>query len=155
MTPGGRKYILDTHLFIQGFREPAANETLQRFHRTYAPFEYLSAVVVQELRSGVRTVGDRRLLERHVINVFNRAGRVIAPSVRAWHKSGDLLADMARKDGLDVSRLSKAFGNDILLALSCREAGCVLVSDNERDFARIRKFVPFEFVPPWPMSVVP
>ena len=78
MTRGSRKYILDTHLFIQGFREPAANETLQRFHRTCAPFEYLSAVVVQELRSGVRTVRDRQLLERHVINVFNRAGRVIA-----------------------------------------------------------------------------
>jgi hypothetical protein len=26
------KYVLDTHLFIQGFREPGANEALQRFH---------------------------------------------------------------------------------------------------------------------------
>ena len=154
MTPGSRKYILDTHLFIQGFREPAANEALQRFHRSYAPFEYLSAVVVQELRSGVRAARERQLLERHVINVFDRTGRVITPTVRAWQKSGDLLADMARRDGLDVSSVSKAFGNDFLLALSCREAGCVLVTDNERDFARIRTFVPFEFVRAWPRPVV-
>jgi len=29
-------------------------------------------------------------------------------------------------------------------------AGCVLVTDNERDFRRIRRFVPFEFTKPWP-----
>ena len=96
----------------------------------------------------MRIARNRQLLERHVIAVFERAARVITPSVRAWQKSGDLLAEMARKDGLDVSRTSKAFGNDILLALSCREAGCVLVTGNERDFARIRRFVPFEFVLP-------
>jgi predicted nucleic acid-binding protein len=36
--------------------------------------------------------------------------------------------------------------NDILLALSCRDAGCVLVTENEWDFRRIRQYVPFEFV---------
>jgi hypothetical protein len=35
---------------------------------------------------------------------------------------GDLLSDMARKEGLDIARVSKSFANDVLLALSCREA---------------------------------
>src|SRR2546421_2953558 len=39
-----------------------------------------------------------------------------------------------RREGPDLGRLSKAFGNDVLLALSCREAGIVLVTDNARDF---------------------
>ena len=39
-----------------------------------------------------------------------------------------------------------------LLAVSCREAGCVLVTDNDRDFLRIRRFLAFEFVKPWPSS---
>jgi predicted nucleic acid-binding protein len=52
--------------------------------------------------------------------------------------------------GLEIARVSKAFANDILLALSCREAGCVLVTDNQRDFQRIREFVSFEFIRPWP-----
>jgi len=57
---------------------------------------------------------------------------------------------MARTEGLEIARISKSFANDIVLALSCREAGCVLVTDNERDFQRIRRFVQFEFIKPWP-----
>lgn len=152
MASPDHKYVLDTQLFIQGFRESGANEALQRFHRSLAPFEYLSAIVAQELRSGTRSPRDLKALERHVLTVFGRANRVIVPSIRAWHRSGDVLAEMARKDGLEVARVSKAFANDVLLALSCREAGCVLVTDNERDFARIRRFAQFEFVGSWPMA---
>lgn len=148
-----RKYVLDTQLFIQAFRDRKANESLQQLHRAFAPFEYLSAVVAQELRTGAQTSRDRLALERHVLNVFARTNRVIVPSAHAWHQSGNLLAQMVRKDGLELARISKAFGNDVLLALSCREAGCVLVTDNERDFARIRRRVAFEFIGPWPMSL--
>ena len=35
--------------------------------------------------------------------------------------------------------MSKSFGNDVLLALSCREAGLALVTDNRRDFERSAK----------------
>ena len=55
---------------------------------------------------------------------------------------------MARKEGLAIGRVSKAFANDVLLALSCREAGCVLVTGNERDFQRIGRHVPFDYVKP-------
>jgi predicted nucleic acid-binding protein len=57
---------------------------------------------------------------------------------------------MARDEGLELARVSKAFANDVLLALSCREAGCVLVTGNTRNFGRIRRFAPFDFVSPWP-----
>jgi predicted nucleic acid-binding protein len=154
VTRRARKYTLDTHLFVQGFREPKANASLQGFHRAFAPFEYLSVIVAQELRSGALSTRDRQMIERHVLKIFERVDRVITPSARAWHKSGDLLAEMAREDGLEVARVSKAFSNDVLLALSCREAGCVLVTDNERDFSRIRRFVEFEFLPPWPIPTI-
>jgi predicted nucleic acid-binding protein len=149
VTGTSRKYVLDTHLFIQGFRDGAANEALQQFHRVFAPFEYLSVIVAQELRSGVQRPEDRKALERHVLNIFERANRTITPSTDAWHRSGDLLAEIARKEGLEIARVPRAFANDILLALSCREAGCVLVTDNERDFQRIRGFTQFEFTKPW------
>lgn len=150
MTRSDRKYVLDTHVFIDAFRDPIANERLQRFHRAFSPFEHLSVVVAQELRAGVRRPGDRKALERNVLMVFTRAGRTITPSADAWHRSGDVLAEMASQEGLEIARVSKAFAKDVLLALSCREAGCVLVTDNERDFQRIRRFVPFEFMRPWP-----
>lgn len=150
MTPAARKYVLDTHLFIQAFRDPAANEALQRFHRAFAPFEHLSVVVAQELRAGVKRLEDRKALERNLLAIFERAGRAITPSAEAWHRSGDVLSTMAREDGLEIARVSKSFANDILLALSCREAGCVLVSGNVRDFQRIRRHVDFDYVEPWP-----
>jgi predicted nucleic acid-binding protein len=145
-----RKYVLDTQIFIDAFRDPVTNEALQRFHRAFAPFEYLSVVVAQELRAGVRRVRDRKALERNILGVFERSGRTFAPSASAWHRSGDVLSDMARTDGLEIGRLSKSFANDVLLALSCREAGCVLVTWNDRDFHRIRRHVPFDYVRPWP-----
>jgi len=150
-----RKYTLDTQLFINAFRDPVANDVLQRFHRVFAPFEHLSVVVAQELRAGVKRDRDRKALERHVLNVFERAGRTFAPSANAWHRSGDLLSEMAREDALEIGRLSKSFANDVLLAVSCREAGCVLVTHNERDFHRIRRYVQFDFVKPWPGGIAP
>jgi predicted nucleic acid-binding protein len=150
MTGAPKKYVLDTPLFIKAFRDPEANARLEEFHRARAPFEYLSVVVAQELRAGTRQPADRRTLERHVLGIYERAGRAITPSATAWHRSGDVLAAMRRDEGLELARLSKAFANDVLLALSCREAGCVLVTENTRDFTRIRRFVAFDFVAPWP-----
>jgi predicted nucleic acid-binding protein len=153
--PTTRNYVLDTQLFIDAFRDPIANEVLQRFHGAFAPFEYLSVVVAQELRAGVKRERDRRALERNVLSVFERSGRTFAPSASAWHRSGDLLSDMARKERLEIGRVSKSFANDVLLALSCRETGCVLVTRNEGDFQRIRRHVAFDYVRPWPGGLLP
>jgi predicted nucleic acid-binding protein len=152
VTHGSRKYVLDTQLFINAFRDPAANEALQQFHRLFAPFEHLSVIVAQELRAGVRRDQDRKALERHVLKIFERVNRTITPSADAWHRSGDILARISRTGGLEVARISKAFANDVLIALSCRETGCVLVTDNQRDFQRIHRFIQFDFVKPWPGS---
>jgi predicted nucleic acid-binding protein len=150
VTRAASKYVLDTQVFINAFRDPVANDALQRFHRAFAPFEHLSVIVAQELRAGVTRPQERKALERNLLAIFNRAGRTITPSADAWHRSGDVLADMSRLEGLEVARVSKAFANDVLLALSCREAGCVLVTDNEQDFRRIRRVVRFDFMQPWP-----
>jgi predicted nucleic acid-binding protein len=150
VTRASRKYVLDTQLFINAFRDPVVNEQLQQFHRAFSPFEQFSVIVAQELRAGVRRPADRKALERNVLEVFQRANRTITPSAEAWHRSGDLLAEMAKQEGLETVRVSKAFANDVLLALSCREAGCVLVTENTRDFQRIRRFIPFDFMKPWP-----
>ena len=155
MKPKERKYVLDTQIFIDAFRDPMSNEALQRFHRAFAPFEYLSVVVAQELRAGVTQGRDRKALEHNVLAVFERAGRTFAPTADAWHRSGDLLSDMARKEGIEIGRLSKSFATDVLLALSCREAGCVLVTGNHRDFHRISRYVSFDYVKPWPGGLLP
>jgi predicted nucleic acid-binding protein len=148
-----RKYVLDANLFIRGFREPLANLELQKFHALFAPFEYFSAIVAQELRSGTRSPADRRALERWVLAPFARRNRILVPTEKAWQDSGDVLAEMARREGLEINKVTKSFGNDILLALSCREAGMILVTENIRDFKRIAQVAPFDYVKPWPAPV--
>jgi predicted nucleic acid-binding protein len=91
-------------------------------------------------------------LERELLTVFDRRGRVFTPTRQVWHDSGDLLAELAEREGLEVARFSKAFGNDVLLALSCREAGVTLVTDNAADFERISRIAPISHVPPWPRT---
>lgn len=145
-----RKYALDTNLFIRAYRDPKANAELNRFHAAFAPFEYLSAIVAQELRAGVQSPEHLDRLERGVLEVYGRQARVFAPSRQAWETSGDVLAKLAWDEGLEVGQVSKSFGNDVLLALSCREGGLVLVTDNVRDFARVQRYLRFEYTPPWP-----
>ncbi|MDQ3674299.1 MAG: type II toxin-antitoxin system VapC family toxin [Gemmatimonadota bacterium] len=144
-----RKYALDANLYIRAFRDPAANAALQLFHTAFAPFEYLNAVVVQELIAGARAA-DAPRLQRTIFEPFERLGRVVTPSYDTWKRAGEVLARLAAEEGLELRRITKSFANDVLLALSCREAGLTLVTENAADFARIRRVTPFEFVPPWP-----
>lgn len=144
------KFVVDTQLFIHALRDDAAKTAFNRFHEHCAPFVHLSVIVAQELRAGIRDDADRRVLEKNVLGIYERSGRSFFPSATAWHRSGDVLARMAKQEGLELSRLSKSFSNDILLALSCREFGCVLITENDRDFRRIRRYVEFAFVKPWP-----
>ena len=49
-----RRYVVDTSLFIDALRNEHARDDLAAFHAAFAPFEYMSAVVAQELHAGAR-----------------------------------------------------------------------------------------------------
>ncbi len=147
-----RRYAVDTNLFIRAYREADDRAALERFLQAFAPFCYLPAIVAQELLAGVRTVAEERAVQRHLVDLFAQRGRVIAPSVNAWLESGRVLRALAQADGLELRRMTKAFGNDVLLAVTCREHGVCLVTENRRDFTRIRRHLRFEHVEPWPSA---
>lgn len=150
MTRGAQNYLLDTNLVIEGLRNRDAQAKLVQFHNLFAPFEYLSAVVVQELKAGARSKKDLQTIDKHIFEPFVRRGRLVTPSFAAWERSGEVLRALATEEGLLLPSVSKSFGNDLLLALSCQEAGITLVTQNIRDFTRIRRFVAFRFTAPWP-----
>ena len=145
-----RKYTLDTNVFIESFRDSTKTEAIQRFHRVFGPFEFLSSVVIHELRAGAQDRKARRALERHIVGPFDRRGRVFTPTAVTWEKAGDVLAAVRREEGMDLKRARRSFGNDVLLAVSCREAGIILVTQNTRDFERIARYSQFTFIQPWP-----
>lgn len=147
-----RKYTLDSQLFIRAFRDAKANAALEAFHTGFAPFEYLTAVVVHELRAGA-TPAHADQLQTHVFAPFERRARVLTPSYSAWKQAGEILARLADDEGLELRTVPRGFVNDALLAVTCREAGVTLVTENTRDFARIARVFPFEFVGPWPVPL--
>lgn len=146
-----RRYAVDTNLYIDAMRTPEANAALCAFHEAYAPFEHLSAVVVQELRAGVRGQAATRL-ESVIVAPFERRGRVFTPSYAAWKESGRVLAELV--GGADWRSVTRSFVNDVLLAMSCREAGVVLVTTNLRDCSRIKAVRSFDYVAPWPVPAM-
>lgn len=144
-----RRFTLDTNIFIHAARDPYWAEELIRFHAAFAPFEVLSAVVVQELLAGVRG-NDAKRLQRALIDPFERRQRIIVPTYTAWKETGMVLSELVGGGRAKWADVSRSFVNDVLLAMCCREAGVVLVTGNAGDFARIAKVRAFDYALPWP-----
>lgn len=145
-----RKYALDTNLYVRAFRSESGALELERFFVTFAPAIHLSSVVLHELLAGANTVEKARQIKASIARPLERRGRLFAPSHAAWGRAGEILARMAREEGLEVGRLPKSFVHDVLLALSCRESGVGLVTGNAKDYERIGRYVDFQCAAPWP-----
>ncbi len=72
----------------------------------------------------------------------------MTPTYDAWKETGRVLAELVPANDGPAPR---SFVNDVLLAMSCRESGIVLVTKNVADFTRIAAVRSFDFVRPWPM----
>lgn len=144
------KYILDTNLYVQAFRNRENAAELERFYAAFTPQSYLNSIVLHELLAGANTPKKTRQIDREIARPFKRTARLITPTHGDWETSADVLARMVREEGLEFRRIPKSLVNDVLLAASCRTAGVTLITDNGRDFERIRRFLSFVFVLPWP-----
>ena len=144
------KYILDTNLYIDAIRDPAKEEALDTFLERNAPMTFMSAVVVQELRAGAITDAQVNALDRGILSAFERRGRLIAPSVAAFKECGRILATLLRRGGTPFGKRPRSLVNDILIAVTCRENGFILVT-NDGDFKMIRPHLRgFAYLPAWP-----
>jgi predicted nucleic acid-binding protein len=147
-----RCYVLDTHLYVDALRTEEGRDALGLFQDAFAPFLHFSAVVAQELRAGV-PVQQAPGFEAALLAPYERRGRLITPSYAAWKEAGRVLAELVSP--AQWRSVTCSLVNDVILAMSCREAGAVLVTGNARDFARIASVRSFDFVPPWPLGSNP
>lgn len=145
-----KKYILDTNLYVQAFRHREQAALLERFYTAFTPQIHLHSIVLHELLVGANTSAKVRQIKRSIARPFERTARLLTPTHRDWETAAEILARMAREEGLELRRAPKSLVNDALLAASCRTAGATLITDNARDFTRIRHFIRFTFAPPWP-----
>lgn len=145
-----RKFVLDTNLYIAADRDAAFAEELVAFYEAHLPFTFFHAVVAQELLQGAVDARRAAEIRRQLVRPFEARGRVITPTFAAWARSGEVVAALVRPKSLRAAGVTRSFLNDVVLAMSCREAGATLVTQNLADFERIRRVAPFDFVAPWP-----
>lgn len=145
-----RKYAVDTNLYIRALRDEEAAAGLERFLSEHAPRSYLHSVVLHELLVGATTPRSAATVEKEFAGPLVRRRRLVTPSHRSWQDAGAALAQLASAKKLELQSVPRSFVHDALIAASCGEAGVTLVTENGRDFARLRGVLRFEFVAPWP-----
>ena len=127
-------YTLDTNVVVDALRQPHELDRLKAFLSWALPLTVLSSVVAAELTAGARTDRARRVLDDAVLAPFDRRGRIVAPSVAAWRRTGALFA-RSGATGLTASRQ-----NDALLASQARERGWVVVT-RDHDLQTLRPLI--------------
>src|SRR4029079_2943693 len=85
-----------------------------------APFRPPSAGVGQEVRAGGRGRAAARL-EAAIVAPFERRDGLVTPSYAAWKETGRVLSELVAP--AMWAAVTRSFVNDVLLAMSCREAG--------------------------------
>ncbi len=143
-------YFLDTNLYIRAFTDELFGEGFRAFHATALPRLVLSAVVAHELLVGAQTVKDERRLRRWLLDPFAARRRILTPALATWEAAAAVDRRLRQPRRYGGSLALRSFFHDILIAVTCRELGAVLVTDNGRDFALIRQVLDFRFVAPWP-----
>jgi predicted nucleic acid-binding protein len=142
--PAGRWLVFDTNVYVAALREGAGGPASEQLKRL-VPRTYLAAVVSAELHAGALDDVGRKAV-RALVEPFSRLGRVVTPDARAWDQVGDLLAEAWRRQPQFRDRLSTLW-NDALIALSARQIGAAVVTQNVRDFALLHRYSRFEFEP--------
>ena len=134
------KILLDASIYIPFINKGVSYPFLEL--EVEKPVVYLSAVVIKELYAGAFDNNSIELLDE-LYGVFYSTGRLIVPFASDWQKAGKVVAKLGRKYGFEEKFLSK-IQNDVLIALSARQIGAILVTHNAKDFLRIKEFVDFK-----------
>jgi predicted nucleic acid-binding protein len=88
--------------------------------------------------------GRRAVLE--LADRFDRLGRIITPDARSWNRAGDVLGEIRRREPGLRAKIASLW-NDALIALSARQIGASIVTDNVSDFELLRRSVRFGLEP--------
>lgn len=138
--------LFDTSIYISAMRRGDDASVALRRIGADSPL-WLSAVVLEELYAGAGEPG-RRMVDKLEYD-FDRAKRVLVPSLSDWSHAGRILARLAAKynyEPIGRGRLTK----DALIATNAGRFGIRVITANERDFRRLAEFATFQ----WEVSAV-
>jgi predicted nucleic acid-binding protein len=79
---------------------------------------------------------------RHEDVLFEKAGRLVVPSATVFAEAGEALRRLQSEKGYNLASTPSLVGG-VLIALSARAIGAVVITQNERDFRAIQSVRPF------------
>jgi predicted nucleic acid-binding protein len=148
-------YLVDSGVYIRGFREIAYGDALRAFHAAQLSRIVLSAVVLHELLVGATTRRRELALQRGLVEPFRVRRRLHVPTRQTWELAAQVDRRLRARPHFAAKLKTRSFLNDVLIAASAREIGAVIVSENSDDFGIISSVLDIRYVEPWPQETAP
>jgi predicted nucleic acid-binding protein len=126
--------IFDTSVFIDHLR---SGRHRQRFERVTGLIR-TSSVVLSELWRGAT-----RPAEKIFLRELERNHHILTPSEKNWLESGQLLGRIQADRGFSPEKL-RDLHFDVLIALTARTHGALLITSNRADFGLIQEYRDFK-----------
>jgi len=128
--------VIDTSIYLNHFRHGKYREELQKGIFLVRN----SSVVLAELYRGCHEPEEREHIDELAENF-----PVITPPEKIWLESGKILAQLAKQKGYQPGKI-RDLHFDVLIALSARSVGAVLITNNRRDFEEVKKLKDFKLL---------
>jgi predicted nucleic acid-binding protein len=132
------KAVPDTSFLIEHFRKGTLQESFLNLTRYY--HVAFSSVVLMELLAGAFDPKEQKLMEQIARNFT-----VISVTDRQWFVCSEIMMKLRRDKKIDPERIRGLLA-DILIAVSVRHAGAVLITKNEKDFKLIQELYNFKYI---------
>src|SRR5438445_11541503 len=121
-------FLLDSNVYIRGFRDAAFSRQVENFHAAELPQLALSAVVLAELLVGAQTPQALRSLRRTLLEPFRARRRLLAPAWPTWERAAQIDRGLRRDIANGTKLVQRSFFHDILVAASAREVGATIIT---------------------------
>ncbi len=130
------KLVFDTNVLIDWLNQGTHEAVI------CAPgvIRFMSAVVAMELLAGAKSRRAKNAVDA-LINRHRAVGRLAAPNSGAYVAAGQVLPRL-KSAGREIKKTSLV--NDLLIAITCRDIGAMLVTRDASDFVAIAAWVPFQ-----------
>lgn len=144
------RYVLDTQHFIDVLKNRPEAADVLAFLRAFVGAVDFHAVVGAELLFGAHGRGEPAAIRQRLIDRF-KPHRVIVPDAADIFAAGDVIRTLAEERGPHPELERRNFWNDVLIAVSCRRRGVVLLS-RDPDHARIASVTGHAYSSTFPMA---
>lgn len=132
-----QKLLIDTNIWIDWINQGNYEDLLL----DKGVVKYLSSIVLMELYAGAYKPKDTKRVDQLVLP-FQRTQRIINPTLENYREAGRIMAKLKDRHGFQTKK-TVGLSHDILIALTARSIGAIVLTANRNDFEMIKKLSSF------------